>query len=794
MSQAQVVTTLAPPEAAAEAALGVRLRRKEDPKLITGKGAYVDDIKLPGMLYGAVYRSPYAHARLRGVTTEAASRAGATLSLTREEVVPRCKPIPVYWLWPADTHVPKHYPVAVDKVRYVGEPVAFVVAPDRYSARDAAERIEADYEPLAPVLDLEGALTRDAPRVHEEFDTNQALYFKKEGGDVERALREADVVVRERLLNQRITGAPMEPRGVLASYEPLTGELTVWLSTQIPHHARRVFSELLGVPMHRVRVIAPDVGGGFGLKGQIYPEDLLAALASMQLGRPVKWIEERREHFLGTTHARDHIQDLELGMRRDGRITALKGMIYADLGAYLGHWAPGIPVSTVWMAQGPYAIPNLRVELRGIFTNTMYVDAYRGAGRPEATYLLERLIDEAARELRLDPAEVRFQNFIPPEAFPFKTLTGLKYDSGDYAKALHRLLELADYRELRAQQVRERGQGRYVGLGLTVFTEIAGWGPSPDAGDSGLKSGAYESAVVRVDIRGTVTVYTSSSPHGQGHETTWSQLAAAEFGLRPDDITVIHGDTALCPPTIGTFASRSAAVGGTALVLAARKVKAKALRIAAHKLDVPEDQLEYRAGRVQVRGQPQRALTLAQLAELAYYAHALPPGEEPGLEAGAYFDPANFTYPFGAHLCLAEVDRETGKVRIRQYVCVDDAGHVINPLLVEGQIHGGMAQGIAQALYEEVVYDANGQLLTNTFGEYAMPTAVEVPDIVTDRTVTPTYVNPLGIKGIGETATLAATPAVVNAVADALAPLGVRIREMPLKPEKVWRLLNAARA
>ena len=770
----------------------MRLRRKEDPRIITGISAYVDDLKLPGMLYGAVHRSQYAHARIRHIDTTFARRTGAIV-FGGKEIVARCKALPVYWLYPSETRVPKHYPLAVDKVRYVGEPVAFVVTNDRYAARDAADLIEVSYDPLPPVLDLEQALETSAPLVHEELGTNESFFFKKEAGNVDRALRDADVVVKERLVNQKIAGVPMEPRGIIASYEPVTGDLTVWLSTQIPHHARRVFSELLGLPMHRVRVIAPDVGGGFGVKGQVYPEDLLAVLASMQLGRPVKWIEERKENFLSTTHARAHIQHLEFGIRRDGKILGLRGTIYADLGAYLGHWAPGIPVSTVWMAQGPYVIPNLRVELRGVFTSTMYLDAYRGAGRPEATYLLERLIDEAARELRLDPGEVRFRNFIPSDAFPYKTVTGLEYDTGDYAKALSRLLELADYRRLLAEQAQLRAQGRYVGIGLSVFTESAGWGPSPGAGDVGLKGGAYESAVVRVDQRGTITVYTSSSPHGQGHETAWSQLAAAEFGVAPDDIAVVHGDTALCPPTIGTFASRSAAVGGTAVVLATRKVKAKALRIGAHLLQAPEEELEFRDGCVSVPGNRDKSLTLAQIAEAAYYAHRLPKGEEPGLEAGAYFDPSNFTYPFGAHLCVAEVDAETGKVQISRYVAVDDAGNIINPLLVEGQIHGGMAQGVAQALYEEIVYDVNGQLITTTLTDYAVPTVFEVPDIVTDRTVTPTYVNPLGIKGIGEAATLAATPAVVNAVADALAPLGIRITEMPLKPEKVWRLLQAAR-
>ncbi len=772
-------------------ALGMRLKRKEDPRLITGMSAYVDDIKLPGMLYGAVHRSTYAHARIRRVDVTAARRSGAFV-LTSEQVVPRCKPLPVYWLYPPETRVPKHYALAVDKARYVGEPVAFVVAHDRYAARDAADMIEVEYDPLPPVLDIEHALSKGALLVHEELGTNESFLFKKVGGDVDLALREADVVVRQPLVNQKITAVPMEPRGVIASYDRFTGDLTIWLSTQIPHHARRVFSELLGVPMHRIRVIAPDVGGGFGVKGQVYPEDLLAALASMQLGYPVKWIEERKENFLGTTHGRAQVQHLELGMQRDGKIVGLRGTIHADLGAYLGHWAPGIPVSTVWMAQGPYIIANLQLELHGIFTNTMYVDAYRGAGRPEATYLLERLIDEAARELRLDPAEVRFRNFIPRDAFPYKTVTGLEYDTGDYAKPLSRLLELADYRHLRAQQVQLRALGRYVGIGLSFFTEIAGWGPSPGAGDVGLKGGAYESAIVRVDQRGTVTVYTSSSPHGQGHETAWSQLVGFELGLSPEDVTVVHGDTALCPPTIGTFASRSAAVGGTAVVLATRKVKAKALRIAAHLLQVQEEDLEFRDGRVYALSSPEKSLTLAQLAEVAYFAHKLPKGEEPGLEAGAYFDPSNFTYPFGAHLCVVEVDAETGKVHINLYVAVDDAGNVINPLLVEGQIHGGMAQGVGQALYEEIVYDANGQLITTTLTDYAMPTAYEVPNIITDRTVTPTYVNPLGIKGIGEAATLAATPAVVNAVADALAPLGIRVTEMPLKPEKVWRLLQTA--
>jgi carbon-monoxide dehydrogenase large subunit len=769
--------------------VGMPVKRREDPRLITGTATYVDDVQLPGMTYLAVLRSPHAHARLVRLDIQAARADPRVLMvLTGEDVKEALGPLPIGEIDLPHLKLPKHYPLAVGKVRHVGEAVAAVVATDRYAARDALELIAVEYEPLPAVVDMEKALEPGAPLVHEEWQDNVAYTFTIDAGDIERAFREAEVTVRQRILNQRLAPLAMEPRGVVAHYHAANRSLEVWSSTQVPHILRTHLATLLRLPENRVRVIAPEVGGGFGSKLNVYAEEALVAYAAMRLRRPVKWIEDRRENIAVTTHGRDHIQDVELAARRDGTILGLRARVLADMGAYYQFFTPAIPTLTGLLAPGCYKIPHFRFDLRGVFTTKMATDAYRGAGRPEATHLIERMVDLLAAELQMDPVEVRRKNFPAPSEFPFTTATGLSYDSGNYQASLDKLLDLVDYRGFREEQARLRQQGRYVGIGFSTYVEICGVGPS-----SAISTGGWESATVRVEPTGKVTVLTGASPHGQGQETSFAQLVADELGVDIDDVTVVHGDTAMVQYGIGTFGSRATAVGGAALLLSLEKIKEKAKTLAAQLLEAAPADMVFEAGRIYVRGSPDRAVTFPQVARAAYRGLNLPPDTEPGLEASSCFEPANFTFPFGAHACIVEVDGETGEIAVRRYVAVDDCGRVINPLLVDGQLHGGIAQGLAQALFEEVVYDANGQLVTGTLMDYAVPKASYLPRFETDRTVTPSPVNPLGVKGVGEAGTIACSPAVVNAVVDALSPLGVRHLDMPLKPEKIWRVLQAHR-
>jgi len=764
--------------------VGEPIKRREDPRLITGGSTYVDDVRLPGMLYLVIVRSPYAHARIRGIDTRAAT-AHPTVArvLTGEEVAARIKPLPVLGM--KGLKIPKRYPLAVGKVRYMGEAVAAVVATDRYAARDAADLIEVDYEPLPVVVDVEKAAGEGAPLLHEELGDNIAYVMKQEGGEVDRAFQQAAVTVSQRLIQQRLAPSAMEPRGVVAHYEKGRGTLTVWVSTQFPHFLRTYLADILNLPEHRVRVIAPEVGGGFGSKMDVYPDEVLTAFLSLDLGRPVKWIEERRENLMATTHGRARLDTVELAADKDGRVQAIKIHVLADMGAYLQLLTALIPPSTATMAVGPYQIPNARVEIVGVFTNTTPTSAYRGAGRPEATYLLERAMDILAHKLNLDPAEVRRRNFIPPDAFPYTAPTGAVYDSGNYQPALEKALEMVNYQALRDEQKRRRAEGRFLGIGLSSYVEICGMGPS-----SAMPFAAWESSTVRVEPSGKVTVLTGTSPHGQGQETSFAQLAAEELGVPLDDVVVLHGDTAQVPYGVGTFGSRATVVGGTALLLALGSVKEKAKRLAAHLLEASVEDVVYEGGKLYVRGMPAKALTLQEVAKVAYRAARLPKEIEPGLEATRRFEPPNFTYPFGTHVAVVEVDPETGQIKLVRYVAVDDCGKVINPLLVDGQVHGGIAQGVAQALLEEVVYDENGQLLTGSLMDYALPRADTFPFFETARTETLSPANPLGVKGIGEAGTIGATPAVVNAVVDALSPLGITHLDMPLKPEKIWRFLQ----
>lgn len=766
--------------------IGEPVRRREDPRLITGQATYVDDVKLVGMLHMKIVRSTYAHARLKSIDTKAAEAApGVMLVMTGEQARTWGGPVPVAGQVPG-MHMPTRYPLAVDEVRFVGEGIAAVVATDPYLAKDAAELISVEYEELPVVVDPYKAMEQGSPLVHPEFGTNICATIPM--GDpaaADAAIKDAEVVVRQRMMNQRLVPSAMEPRGVVAHYNPGEETLTLWSSTQIPHLLKTLLSAVTHIPEHKIRVIAPEVGGGFGSKLNVYPEEILAALASIRLGRPVKWIGERSEEFLATIHGRDIHADVELAAKRDGTIVGLRMRIVADIGAYQHLLTAAIPTLTGLMLPGLYKIPALYGEIVEVFTNKMPTDAYRGAGRPEATYFIERGMDMLARRLNMDPAEVRRKNFIPKDEFPYTTKTGLVYDSGDYAAALDRALEKVGYQELRREQEQLRQQGRYLGIGISTYVEICGLGPSYM-----LPAGGWEASSVRVERTGKVTVTTGASPHGQGEETAFAQIVADNLGVPIEDVTVIHGDTGLVPFGIGTFGSRTLVVGGTAILMSVEKVKAKAKKIAGHLLEASPDDLVYEGGRIFVRGYPEKGMTIQEVAAAAWNAVNLPPDTEPGLDFTSYFEPPNCTYPFGAHIAVVEVDRETGVVDLKRYVAVDDCGNVINPMLVEGQVHGGIAQGVAQALYEECVYGEDGQLLTGSYLDYNVPRAEQLPSFELDRTVTPTPVNPLGAKGVGEAGTIGATPAVVNAVVDALAPFGVDHIDMALRPEKLWRIMQ----
>jgi len=763
--------------------VGARVKRREDPRLIRGLAHYVDDIQLPNVLHAAILRSPYAHARIRAMRTDQARRhPGVVAVVTGNEIRDQVGCVPVASQNPT-LRVPKRYVLAVDKVCFVGEGVVVVVAEDRYAARDALDLIEVDYEPLPVVSDPEKALASGAPVIHPEWPDNVAFRFDLKQGNLAKAFKEAERVVKQRLIHQRLAPIAIEPRGVLARYLPGEDELTLWSSTQIPHILKTQLSVMLKLPENRVRVIAPEVGGGFGSKLNVYAEEGLIGHLAIKLKRPVKWIEGRRENMQGTIHGRGQVGEVEVAVKKDGTILGLQYRVIADIGAYHQLLTPGIPPLTGLMLSGAYKIPALAIEVTGVFTNKVATDAYRGAGRPEATYVIERIIDRVAQELAIDPVKIRQKNFPRPKEFPFKTATGLIYDSGNYQGALNKALRLSGYQGWRGEQRKLREKGRYLGIGLSTYVEICGMGPS-----AAMPAGGWESGTVRVEPTGKVTVLTGVSPHGQGQETSFAQIVADEFGVPLDDIHVIHGDTAVVPSGIGTFGSRATAVGGTAVFQAAQKVKEKAREIAAHLLESDPEDLVFSESRFSVKGVPKKGVSLQEIALEAHLARNLPKKMEPGLTATSVFEPANFTFPFGAHICIVEVDPETGRIEIRKYVAVDDCGKVINPLLVDGQIHGGIAQGLGQALLEEVVYDEEGQLLTGSLMDYALPRAEDLPRLELARTETPTPVNPLGVKGVGEAGTIGSTPAIVNAVVDALAPFGVTHVDMPLKPEKIWRL------
>lgn len=773
--------------------VGSSIRRREDPRLITGRGMYVDDVAVTGCAEVVFIRSPHAHARIRAIDADRARSASGVLAvITGPDIASSMQPVPCIWTIP-DMKAPTRRAIAIDKVRFVGDIVAAVVGTTEAAVRDAAELVEVDYEVLPAVTDQDAAMQADAPLLHDDVPGNVAFTWELSGGD-QSVFETPEVRIPLRLVNQRLISNFMETRGVLAQWNAATRELTVWSSTQIPHLVRLELARVLGVAENTLRVIAPEVGGGFGSKQNFYPEEMLVSALSMRLNRPVKWIEGRSEHYVATTHGRAHIQDAELVGRRDGTILGLRVDTRANLGAYFSMFAPAVPTGLFGlMLCGAYRTPTISCRVNAVLTNTTTVDAYRGAGRPEATHLVERLVDMFAVEIGMDPAQVRRKNFVQPDQFPHTTATGVIYDSGDYETALDKALEMVGYAQLRQEQAAARAQGRLLGIGMSSFVEICGAGPSAILGGAGAGIGFWEAGTVRVLPTGKATVYTGSSPHGQGHETTFAQIAADHLGIAVEDIDVVHGDTAKVPFGVGTFASRSAAVGGTAVAMSARKVREKATKIAAHLLEAAEGDLELAAGVFSVRGAPGRSVAWTDVALQAFLAHRLPPGLEPGLEASTFFDPPNFTWPFGSHVCVTEVDPETGKVKILRYIAVDDCGTVINPMIADGQVHGGITQGLGQALYEGAEYDDGGQLLTGSMLDYVVPTSEQAPMYETAHTYTPSPTNLLGVKGIGEAGTIAASPAIVNSVVDALSHLGIRHLDMPLKPERVWRAIQAAR-
>ena len=785
--------------ATAEKYVGGGVLRKEDPELLTGQAKFIDDLTFPGMAWMYVVRSPYAHAKITSVETSAAvSMPGVIAAWSGNDLADEWQgSLPCAWPVTEDIKMPAHWPVAKDEVRHLGEAVAVVVAETRAQAKDAAEAVRVDYAPLPVVTDSEEALKDGAPLVHADLGTNKSYTWTLSAGEVDRVFAEAPVVVKERYYHPRLIPNAIEPRGVLAVPVPAQGEFTLYSATQIPHVLKTAITAftMANMPESKLRVIAPDVGGGFGSKLNVYAEEAVVLAAARRTGRPVKWIEERSENYLSTIQGRDVYQDVELAAMEDGKLLGVRAHLVADMGAYLQLVTPGIPLLGAFLYHGVYTPEAYDFACTGVFTNKTPTDAYRGAGRPEATYAIERAMDALARRVGKDPAEIRRMNFMTPFTEPTDVISGLKYDSGDYGKTLDRALELVGYDRLRADQKsrRDRGDAKVLGIGLSTYIEMCGLAPSQVLAALRYAAGGWDAATIRCLPTGKVVVVTGTSPHGQGHVTTWSQITADALGVPVEDVEVLHGDTAFSPLGMDTYGSRSLSVGGTALYFAAQKIVEKARKIAAHELEVSEDDLDYEAGRFTVKGAPDRARTIPAIAFAAGTAHNLPPDTEPGLEATHVYDPGNFTFPSGAHVCVVEVDTETGEVRIVKYVGVDDCGTVINPMIVEGQVHGGVTQGIAEAMFEEGVYDENGNLMTSSMANYLVPSAAELPSYQLDRTVTPSSTNPMGVKGIGEAGTIAAPPAVVNAVVDALSHLGVTDIGKPVTPERVWRAIRQAK-
>ncbi|GAA5163150.1 xanthine dehydrogenase family protein molybdopterin-binding subunit [Ornithinimicrobium tianjinense] len=781
--------------------VGKARRRKEDQRLITGRTRWTDNLQLPGMLHVATVRSPYAHATITGMdTTAATSSPGVVAVLTGQDVKDSQGSLPCAWPITEDQKAPPHPAIAVDRVAFSGEVVAVVVARTAAAARDGAELVDVDYDELPAALDLRESAA-DTTLAHPDLGTNRSAHWVFDsaeagtGEDVEAAIaqaREDGVLIEREYRQQRLIPSFMEPRSVVV--DPTGEQFTMWSATQVPHILRLMLALTLDVPESKVRVIAPDVGGGFGGKLQVTPEEVITFLAARHTGKPCKWTETRSESLLSAHHGRDQWQKLTLAATKDGTVTGLKVELLADMGAYLGLVTPGVPILGAFMFNAIYKFPAYRFECTNVFTNKTWTDAYRGAGRPEATFAIERLMDELAAELGRDPLEVREQNWIRHEEFPFTSVCGLEYDSGNYEAATARAKELFGYDELRAEQARRRESNDRVqlGLGVSTFTEMCGLAPSRVLGSLSYGAGGWEHASVRMLPSGKVEVITGSSAHGQGHETAWSQIVADQLGVPFEDVEVLHGDTQISHKGLDTYGSRSLVVGGQAVVKAAQKVIEKARPLAAHVLEANMDDLEFSSGTFTVKGagEGQEGVSITELALKTFAAHDLPDGMEPSLDADATFDPVNFSFPHGTHLCAMEVDTETGESRMRSYVAVDDIGNVVNPLIVEGQVHGGLVQGIAQALWEEAVYDEQGTLVSGSFVDYTLPTTADTISFVTDRTVSPSTSNDLGAKGVGEAGCIASTPAVVNAIVDALRPLGIHDVTMPCTPERVWRTIQ----
>ncbi len=790
--------TLATP-AASTAVIGTRVPRREDAPILTGEARYVDDLAVPGALHVAMVRSPHAHARIVSVDTSAASAMpGVVAVFTGADLAGDwAGPMPCAWPVVADMKSPAHFPLTPDKARYVGDGVACVVAESANAAKDAVEAVVVEYDVLPAVIDLEDSLSNRVV-INEDLGTNVSYVWelKPDEAKVEEAFADATHVVKERYIQQRLIPTAMETRGVCVVPSPFGGDYTVYSSTQIPHILKVMLSLGLGISETKLRVIAPAVGGGFGSKLNVYAEEVLCLGLAKRLRKPVRWTEERTENAQATIHGRGQIQQIELAADADGKITAVRVNLLADMGAYLQLVTPGIPLLGAFLYHGVYDVPAYSFSCTSVFTTMTPTDAYRGAGRPEATYAIERSIDALARKVGVDSQEIRRRNFIPPEAFPYNSAPGLVFDSANYVPALDKALDLVGYDALRKEQQarREQGSTRHLGIGLSCYTEMCGLAPSRVLAALNYGAGGWEAASVQLLPTGKVSVVTGTTPHGQSHETCWSQIVADRMGIPVDDVEVLHSDTAISPLGMDTYGSRSLAVGGTAVALAADKVLAKARTIAAHQLEVSEDDLEFTSGAFTVKGSPEKSLPIQAIAFASFTGHNLPDGMEPNLRAESSFDPPNFTFPFGTHICVVEVDEETGSVSLLKYVAVDDCGNQVNPMVVEGQVHGGIVQGVAQALFEEASYDADGNLLTSTLTDYLVPSAAEMPSFTLDSTVTPSPTNPLGVKGIGEAGTIASTPAVINAIVDALGPLGVTDVVMPASPQRVWQAIQSARA
>ncbi len=790
-------------EAKPQKMVGQALKRREDPRLISGAGNFLDDVKLPRMTYAAILRSPYAHAKILSIDTSRAKALPGVVGVFTGDDFMDVNPLPAAWqAAKVQNNVNTPRVLAVGEVHQVGDGIAVVVAERLEQAIDALDAIDVRYEELPTVIDAKKATEPGAPQLHENAPNNVVFEWAcgKEAAEVDAALASSEVQVEQHLINQRLIPTSIEPRGSIGSWDPGTDQYTLWTTSQAPHVMRLMIAAfVLGVPEQNIRVISPDIGGGFGCKIFLYYDMALTLALSKKIGgRPVKFFEDRSENYLTTTHGRDHITDVEVGATKDGKITALKVKTWANLGAYFSTIAAGIPTTLYGrMIAGCYKIPNIRVDVVGTYTNTAMVDAYRGAGRPEAAFVIERACDLVADATGVDPADVRRRNFIQPDDFPFDTGVGmLPYDSGNYEPALDKALQIVGYDGLKADQAQRRTEGakKLLGVGLSTYVEVCGVAPSKWIGlpGEGWGAGLWESANVKVHLTGKVVVTTGSLPHGQGHETTFAQLVADELGVPYDDIQIKHSDTLGTPFGFGSYGSRSLAVGGTAIYKSVAKVREKAKLLAAHMLEASPEDIVWEDGKAYVKGSPDSSKTLGDIALAASVAYDLPEGMEPYLDETTYYDPPNCTFPFGTHICVVEVDRDTGKVDVLRYVAVDDVGNVVNPLIVDGQIHGGIAQGMAQALYEGAVYDENGELLTGTLSDYAIPKAHMVPAYELDRTVTPSPTNPMGVKGAGEAGTIASTPAVANAVVDAVSHLGIRHIDMPLTPERVWQALRSA--